>query len=85
MSQSQNMCNDEDHSKRSETDSDTRPVQIARCRLGSEDLSDDQPRAVANAEDDAEGCGALEVAGKIAVEPDDAETSPWKLRLACLK
>lgn len=40
-----------------------------------EDLSDDDTGAVADTEDDSEGGGALEVAGKVAVEPYDGEAS----------
>ena len=67
------MSDNEHHSESRESDSDTRPIEISRCRRGSEDLADDDARAVADAEDDAKGCGTLEVAGEIAVEPDDAE------------
>lgn len=67
------MCNDKKHSERRETDRKTGSVEIARCRRDGEDLSDDKARAVTHAGDNAEGCGVLEVADEIGVEPDDAE------------
>lgn len=79
MSQSQNMSHNKNHSERRETDGDAGPVEIARCRRCCEDLTNDKARAVAHAEDNAEGCGALEVAGEVTVEPDDAEAGLWEL------
>jgi hypothetical protein len=73
MAQSQNMSDDEQHSQRRETDRDARTIEVAWSRRGGENLPDDQARAVANAEDDAESGRALVVTGEIAVEPDDAE------------
>jgi hypothetical protein len=73
------MFDNEHHGESRESDSDARAIEISRCRRGSEDLSDDDARAVADAEDDTESCGTLEVAGEIAVEPDDAEAGLWNL------
>lgn len=65
----------DNNSHGSEAKGDLDALEITGSGLSGEDLASENTRGVADTEDEADGGGALEVAGKVAVEPGDVEAA----------